>query len=652
MQVPEIEKVVEDALKGLSTHPQVWVTGPAGSGRNTVARALADRGSVLIEPPPLGDADAGAAFLLALGSAAGVGFPMLDAAGRPTADLRQQVRSRWADPRRPLVVRLRATVPLRAPVDEDDVLAARQRSALRLLDGVPVVWVADEGVHRDALGIQALPVPLPEHRIAFDPADWEGLPVAAEVAPRVRGRSCSPIVWRLAVGAAHLGCPPEVVANLVEASTAGAVQALVKELVERLPRSPLRSAVERLLLLRAPMPVPAALRYLSATGAAGAAARLSQAEVTYQERASENEAFLTRCLAYGDPVRVHPIVHAALAPRMLTWRSITTAHHRAAARVWEAQDGVADPRGLGLAALTPWIEKVHHLSLGGLATQARWQAQVKPSPEFYWARGKALSQARQNEKAAEVFRACTEAFPNDAYAHHYLGWNLDKAHAPAAPVRAALAAAVERDPNNPWWNARRIAHLIKTHRWPDAKRAWHLALERIDPSGEKAQSDAWLVAHLHFWVAKAWFDQQAWYEARNVLFAVAPDVIKRADTFPKRKLRQLQADIDFMAEQERQRFEAYLATRTEASWRRMQQVWWTMLQQVRDLPPPAASDGEVGPRFVWTRPGGSLSVELEEDDELSWAAHNHIRDVGGHGGAPLGLNGELLAWLRLMARHA
>ena len=357
---------------------------------------------------------------------------------------------------------------------------------------------------------------------------------------------------------------------------------------------------------------------------------------------------------YGDPVRVHPSMRGEIRRSLLTraHSDDVAAAHVCAAGVWARADGATSPRALGLSEAAAWVEKVHHLGQGGAATYAEWLAQAMPSPEFYWDAARTLSMKREYDAAAALYRLCVEAFPRDPYAHHYLAYNLEQAGRRKADVRAHYRTACELDADNAWWNARYITHLISTHRWIDARAAWRRALEKIDPDGTLVGQHAWLVAHLHYWVAKAWADEGAWVEARSLLASIPGAV--RAGVEHTRPLSALFARVDALRDQELSQFTEFLDTELDPTWRdRVREVWSQLLHHAPGIPAPAVSTDDDEARLIWSLSGVNIELGLEADGSSTWGAFDHLDQRSGGGESSTDhVTDELATWLRRARDHA
>lgn len=638
MPGPHLNAVLSDVEARINRGRDVWVTGPAGSGRTTIARDLAERfrDSITLQPPPVEDLDASAALLLGACSAlrAETGRAatrnMYDDTGHIAADMREIL----ADRSRVLIVRLRSQPTGSAsPAENSGTLRGRMKEAVGVLRAArhPIVWVADQGLDPTRLGVSPDPVQLLDHRAAFAIADWPTLESdrLQDFARSVAGQERSPIVWRLAVGAVHLGGDPAQVAAATAKATAYAVSVLAREIALRIRQDHnLVTAVRRMMLLRTAIPLPLATQF----------ARVDAAHA----------ALVFQCLSYGEPVRMHPVVAAALAQADIP--PSAELDNFEAAQTFSQLDGASDPWSLDATQAHAWIEKLHHLSAAGALGAEEWSRQVKPAPQWYWDRARQLSAGRHWELAARVYEDCLGQFPSDSYAHHYLAWNLDKAHGESGAIRTHFADAVRHDPTNAWWNSRYIDHLIRADRWTEAARAWRTAIDALDPDGSRCLTDAWLVSHLHFWVAKAWMEREVWYEARRIVAGIGRAALRQAES-ARSEFGSLVKAIEECAAQEEQALEAYLTSRaTDADWPRAAALWQQLLEAVPELPPPSASDGEDGPRFVWSQPGIAFELELEPDGNWSWGAHDHLADEGNGGALTQGqFTAEFANWLQRLA---
>jgi len=276
--------------------------------------------------------------------------------------------------------------------------------------------------------------------------------------------------------------------------------------------------------------------------------------------------------------------------------------------------------------MAAWLEKVHHLAHAGKRGADEWSTQYLPRRELYWDRARYLSIERHDFVAAvQVYSECLERFPDDDYALHYRAYNSQRAtNQITAEILADYNSAIERSPDNPWWNSRKITALIKARRPVEARRAWARAIESIDPEGEQLETDPWLFSHLHYWVAQAWLESGAWCTARSILHLVPKEA-----TLPnsrRSKVQRMLQQIEIAQQREWERFESWLSKETAESWRPVSEIIRRLRTRIPDLPPPIADEGEDGPSLVWSRPGVYVGVEVLGPDSVDWFARDRVDD--------------------------
>lgn len=292
--------------------------------------------------------------------------------------------------------------------------------------------------------------------------------------------------------------------------------------------------------------------------------------------------------------------------------------HAGFARHYSKADGAVSPIGLRGASLTAWCEKAHHLAHAGQAGAESWAALDLVAPNLYWDRGRYLSQERRDySAAAQVYRSCVERFPEDDYAWHYLGFNLDRGGASDDRVLEAYRRAVKLNPEHPWWNGRLVTRLIASGRSADAQSEWRSTVERIDPDGTQVRAGEWLANQLHLWVCRAWLRAGQPDRARAVLELVPRKFTARG---PLNLLRQrvlagsLQARwTQFLSELEgRCRLTTAHADAVRS--------WWASLEQLEPvLPLPVAhrtSEGEF--QFAWSYTSLLLEVDIDQEGNAYW----------------------------------
>lgn len=129
------------------------------------------------------------------------------------------------------------------------------------------------------------------------------------------------------------------------------------------------------------------------------------------------------------------------------------------------------------------IEVVHHLTEAGNA-KAVLDASVFFS-EQYDVLGKVLSVAKRYDDAVRAYERALEYDDEDAYAHHYLAFNLDVPGLDAPRVYCEYARARQLQSEHVWYHSRLVTFLITVGRVLDAEDAWAEALGdlTIDESG-------------------------------------------------------------------------------------------------------------------------------------------------------------------------
>lgn len=530
-----VPAVVDRARERLaSPGARILVEGAPGSGRRAVAHALEQEGAVVVELPGR-SSDAVLSGLLQ--AAAAVGWP-LPAWAEPTESARELGR-RVASTGRSLVIlteRLWWTERSARDVSPEDRITTEHARAV--IDA----WTSDPrlGVVIVAWPTRAAPtafarltLPVAEvHRRELDRAAvWAEYASAARRLGHVMASEAriSPLVMRLAVGVVALdaSCVHEV-AQL--ASIGERYLDLARLLVERAARvDGLVAALRSLLLSRTAAPEPQVIAACAVP--------------------HEHVALITRCVSYGDDdLRVSPTVASALTRALESAAVPDSFDEQGAHARWASArrelDGALDPSALPVRKVVQWVEKVHHLARAGAAGADEWAKQHIEHRELLWDRARALSMSGAYREAADLYRLCLDRQPQaaadrDDYSWHYLGYNLDRAGRPGAEQAFDRARAI--NPENPWWNSRRITHLIERGRVRDADRAWAEALREIDPTGEVVLERPELASQLHRWVATAWLDVGELKRARLVLDSV-PSSARRDDRWRALEHRLLDAE--------------------------------------------------------------------------------------------------------------
>jgi hypothetical protein len=135
------------------------------------------------------------------------------------------------------------------------------------------------------------------------------------------------------------------------------------------------------------------------------------------------------------------------------------------------------------------LEEVHHLTeagdAGALLSRSLWFV------DQYNALGKALSQmasrAPRGEPPEEALRRqAIQAYEralahdaSDAYAHHYIAYNLDILAADPARAEREYVVARDLEPTHAWYHSRYIRFLITTAWMTEARAAWERAFDGL-----------------------------------------------------------------------------------------------------------------------------------------------------------------------------
>jgi tetratricopeptide (TPR) repeat protein len=305
----------------------------------------------------------------------------------------------------------------------------------------------------------------------------------------------TPLEARLQVGLIALGERPEGVALRLEA--------LARKMTQQLGRWPsVAVAVHRLLLARRALPV-------------AEVPAVSGVEPRWLP-------LLTACIGYGDDkVRVPEVTRQVLLDALNASTAELADAHTALAHYHESLDGVRSLRGLGQDQAINWLEKVHHLALGGAGCVTKWNEQEPAGREQLWERARYLSrELHQFQDAAQCYQTCIATFGDDPYSSHYLAYNLERARGGLDQIRRGYAYAAAEDPENPWWQQRWIRFLIAHGTLAEARAAWQQAIRSIDPDGTRLRNSPWLALNLHFWVARRWLAVGRLDDAREVLSEV------------------------------------------------------------------------------------------------------------------------------------
>lgn len=510
---------------------RLWVSGTTGSGRRTIVEQLrGDERIVAIELRELSDIDAPLHGLVQAATHLPGFEPLIaDEGGAPyvepdwsevvldDAAMDRDLRARAANVAR-LLARAQKAVAIIVPESwadgggaDDVAVSHRARAFLRGLLEIGELGVAIVGSLPGELGsferIQLDRIRLRAGDVEIDAAPATLRDAAARLVRHMQSADVhgTPLELRLRLGLVKLGLPPESIGDMQ-------LMALSKQLARRLPRA-LAFATRRLLLARGPIPRAVVPRL---TGLDGAELDL-----------------LMTCVAYGDAaVRVPDQTRAVLLEQFRYLGSRAPAAeleegHGILATHYQTLDGQDRIDGLAPDRAVAWMEKVHHLAHGGPVTEAAWAAQRLFSRELLWAHARSLSRRRQYASAAALYGESLSTFGDHSYAHHYLAFNLDRAHGDRAEIESHYRAAIHMDGQNPWWNARLVTFLIAHGTYDGARREWRAAMERVDRTGKLLEERSWLALNMHRWVARRWLTLGYISEAREVLDEIPPRFVEQ-----------------------------------------------------------------------------------------------------------------------------
>lgn len=498
----------EEAWSALGKNTRVLIEAQRGSNRaaflERLEGLLGGDVAVRVDVPPFDDVDAPLHALLQ--AAARLGAEDVHAAtrdGEPIRDRARAIAHSLAGRQKVLLLWLPYA---RLPRDPDEPGAQiRYLRAEDLLGGwlsvealKIVILFSNDAIIKQAMGGEGLDrwsrVSLEAPRLTYGEIDDSSWGTFNQYARKLRDAlhrrqnpiTLTPAQTRLLVGLIALGASPSfLLNNMILRGHAK----LEDRLCESLQRDPvLREGALRIAQARAPIPRETALQL----------ARIPE----------QYAPLVTECIGDGGEMfRVPELLRSALngLRRGPADAGVQARAHIAIADYHQSLDGAPSPGG-ALSGMVHWLEKVHHLGQSGSAGKARWAALDLPNRELYWDRARSLSvDHRDFLGAAELYRECIHRFDaHDAYAWHYLGFNLDRAGAERAEAERAFRKAVALRPDHPWYNGRLVTFLIEQARFRDADQAWQEALERVDPTGEGVLQAPWLFDEFYRWIVKAW----------------------------------------------------------------------------------------------------------------------------------------------------
>ncbi len=488
-ELSSLEQKFADVKQILLNNQSVNVVGIVGTGRSTLARRVANELDLPKIVCPSLDLDSGLHMIYQLGAALNDDTAFnRDLGPRGRADTLARNCSKplviclpggWHDGGNPETRELR------------DILNALLSSLKQY------VLFSDKSAPRGGLSpaaeVRLRPVSLRLEQLENEELWGEASPEARDVSKLV-GRTVSPIVARLAVGAKILKCDFTIGGDQVDPFPAAA--ALMSRILPKLrERSSLFSATLRLALSRCSV----------------------EKEYVSADLAPTENIFITQCLGYGDGDSVkmsEPVKRAFLTTLKSCSQEQADSHHDLALYSSD-RDGAREPGGLSQLKVFHWLETYHHLAHGGPDSQTQWQERIEAWSETPQLVERARSLSRdyhQFEQAAELFERCLES-EGSSYCWHYLGYNLHKAGIQRERAREAYERALEMEPGNPWWSRRYITFLMENAQFRAARTVYDSHIDKIKDSfsGESGAVDYFLK------LAAAWLSHARPDDARAAL---------------------------------------------------------------------------------------------------------------------------------------
>ncbi|WP_408888521.1 tetratricopeptide repeat protein [Myxococcus faecalis] len=312
----------------------------------------------------------------------------------------------------------------------------------------------------------------------LSPDNWD--PVLASAAAQLLAAGGdlltdqSPLELRLRVGLVATGTSP-----IKAAGPRHALHKLIGQLLEQVgaESTDLKQVLGRLALLR----VPFDLEALDDMGAG--------------ELSSRCQSLLRQTFLFGPPEGL--LLHESIAQEATRWQWLTShgriQAHRKAARYHDARYRHSNEKFKVRAAVRHELEVIHHLTHAGDATKLLERSLF--FVEQYDALGKVLSQQGRHDEAVHAYKRALAHDSDDAYAHHYLGYNLDILAQSPQQVEAHFKSAIRANPSHVWYHGRHINFLVTRGRVREARSAWEAALDALLPSGSSLNEPLYRELH-------------------------------------------------------------------------------------------------------------------------------------------------------------
>lgn len=206
-------------------------------------------------------------------------------------------------------------------------------------------------------------------------------------------------------------------------------------------------------------------------------------------------------------------------------------HQRAFAR--------AAPDDVLLTSIRHELEELHHLTQ--LHDAAAIFARSVYFVDYYDALGKRLGQLgvrshgddqrRWFGKAVTAYQRALDLDETDAYAHHYLAYNVDWLATDAARAETHYVKALELRPDQVWHHGRWISFLVTRGRILEARDAWAAAMKELGDD-----RPGWIFDELHRQVARLLLHRGELDFAKQVLDGLSGEAASSAWARAERRL--------------------------------------------------------------------------------------------------------------------
>ena len=464
--VPGAENAAREAVGLLDAgYTRVAIVGPEGCGKTTALRfaraQLIDRGRrvVSLAFPRTGDDGA----LVALCSLAGQVGP------RHLVDVIKDPNVAWDEKLTSCISSLEE-VPTTLLLDDDPAadepdatasIFARRRAELRdAVQRVEKVIVASRAstiTRQVALQTRSRPADILKKG---NPAWTSGLAAAVEAlsrAPSEKLARYSPLEVQLAVASVARGASVDDITSFRRSP-----RELVRLAFDGPENASLRKVVARLALCRTPFD-----DQLLASFGTGNLSREALAILHHLLLIRDDD---------GDRI-LHEMIGGAV--RDLAWldEGEKRVAHRALAAWHETAFNRAGAKHDVDRALRNDLEVIHHFTQAGDADAVLAAAVF--FPEQLDALGKSLSLAKRHDEAVMAYERAIVYFADDAYAHHYIAWNLDVIAGDQERILKEYAAARALQDDHVWYHGRLIAFLVTVGRLDEARDAFGEALSKL-----------------------------------------------------------------------------------------------------------------------------------------------------------------------------